>query len=54
MYIYDAITRSGLQIHLSMLSNETCYILIHDMYTHEFRMRYFTDQQTAVNFIKSL
>ena len=54
MHIYDAITRSGLHIHLSMMGNEVCYILIHDMYTHDFKMRYFTDQQTAVEFIKSL
>jgi hypothetical protein len=54
MHIYDTITRDGRLIHLSMLGNEVCYIMIHDLYTHEFKMRYFTDQQTAVKFIRSL
>ena len=54
MHIYDAITRSGMYIHLSMSGNQMCYILVHDIYTHEFKMQYFTDQQTALEFIKSL
>ncbi len=54
MHIYDAITQDGRMIHLSMLGHETCYIMIHDLYTHEFTMRYFTDQPSAVKFIRSL
>ena len=54
MQIYDAITKSGLHIHLSMMGTEVCYILIHDLYTNDFTMRYFTDQENAVKFIKSL
>ena len=54
MQIYDAITKDGLHIHLSMLHNQVCYIFVHDIYTHDFKMHYFTNQETAVRFIRSL
>ena len=53
MHTYDAITNDGLHIHLSMIHNDLCYIFVHDIYTHAFQMRYFTDQQTALQFIRS-
>ena len=54
MHTYDAITKDGLHIHLSMSLNEVCYILVHDIYTHAFEMKFFTDQQEALSFIRSL
>ena len=54
MHTYDAITNSGLHIHLSMLGNEVCYIFVHDIYTHQFEMKFFTNQQSAISFIRSL
>ena len=54
MHTYSAVTADGLLIHLSMLHSEACYILVHDIYTHRFEMKYFTDQQSAVAFIHSL
>ena len=53
MHTYSAITDSGLCIHLSMLSTEQCYIIVHDIYTHSFTMKFFTDQESAINFIHS-
>ena len=34
MHTYDAITNSGLHIHLSMSNNNTCYIFSRDIYNH--------------------
>ena len=54
MHTYDAITKDGLLIHLSMATSTQCYILVHDIYTHAITMKFFTDQQTALNFIRAL
>ena len=54
MHTYSAITDNGLCIHLSMLSQKQCYIIVHDIYTHSFTMKFFTDQDSAVSFIHSL
>ena len=54
MQTYSAITKDGLLIHLSMLHTEACYILVHDIYTHAFEMKFFTNQQQAISFIRSL
>ena len=54
MQTYSAITKDGLVIHLSMLHTEVCYILVHDIYTHAFEMKFFTNQQQALSFIRSL
>jgi len=53
MYTYDAITKTGIQIHLSMSENNTCYIFINDIYKDELRMKFFTDMQSAIEFIHS-
>ena len=34
MYTYDAITKTGIQIHLSMTKNNTCYIFVNDIYNN--------------------
>jgi hypothetical protein len=54
MQTYSAITKDGLLIHLSMLHSEACYILVHDIYTHAFEMKFFTNQQQALSYIRSL
>ncbi len=54
MHTYDAITKDGLHIHLSMCSTETCYILVHDIYTHAFEMKFFTNQESAIRFIRAI
>ena len=53
MYTYDAITKTGIQIHLSMSKNNTCYIFINDIYNNELRMKFFTDMESAIAFIHS-
>jgi hypothetical protein len=54
MQTYDAITKDGLLIHLSMVTATQCYILVHDIYTHAIMMKFFTNQQQALTFIRSL
>jgi len=53
MHTYDAITRSGLHIHLSM-SDDACYIFSRDIYNHELTMKFFTNVNDAMEFIRSL
>ena len=55
MYTYDAITPTGVQIHLSMSSNyNTCYIFVNDIYANQLTMKFFTDTNSALQFIQSL
>jgi hypothetical protein len=53
MHTYDIITESGLLIHLS-LNNGITYILVEDMYTSYFDMKFFTQFEPALEFIQSL
>jgi hypothetical protein len=54
MYTYDATTKSGLMIHLSMKENSDCYILVYDVFTQQLTMKFFTDVDSAKEFIHSL
>jgi uncharacterized Fe-S cluster-containing protein len=55
MQTYDALTRNGLLIHLSMTAeSDVCYIYVLDVYTMKFDMKFFTDMQSAREFIKTL
>ena len=54
MYTYDATTKSGLMIHLSMKENSDCYILVYDVFTQQLTMKFFTDVDSAKEFITSL
>jgi hypothetical protein len=54
MYTYDAITKTGLLIHLSMNVQEACYIFIFDIYTQQFNMKFFTNVESAKQFIKNI
>jgi hypothetical protein len=53
MYTYDAITKDGLIIHLSMSTGVSNYILVIDTYNDSINMKYFTDVETAREFIQS-
>ena len=54
MYTYDATTNSGLMIHLSMKENSDCYILVYDTFTQQVTMKFFTDVDSAKDFIQTL
>ena len=54
MYTYDAVTKTGIQIHLSMSNDNTCYIYINDIYNNTLTMKFFTDMESAIEFIHSL
>ena len=54
MHTYDALTNTGLHIHLSMLSQTQCYILVYDTYTQLVDMKFFTNQEAAIYFIRTI
>jgi hypothetical protein len=54
MYIYDAITKTGLVIHLSMSEDHTFYILIFDIDNFTLTMKFFNNIETALAFIQAL
>ena len=54
MHIYDAITATGLHIHLSMQEDESFYILVHDLDNFTLMMKFFSRVEPALDFIKSL
>jgi hypothetical protein len=54
MHIYDAITKTGLVIHLSMSDDHTFYILVFDVYTLALTMKFFNNLETALAFIHTL
>jgi hypothetical protein len=54
MHTYDAITKTGLLIHLSMSENNTGYILVHDLVELKLIMKFFTELDSALSFIHSL
>ncbi len=53
MYTYDAFTKTGIQIHLSMSKENTCYIYVNDIYNNQLTMKFFTDMESAIEFIHS-
>ena len=54
MYIYDAITKTGLLIHLSMSEEHTFYIFVFDIDNFKLTMRFFNNIETALAFIQEL
>ena len=52
MQIYDATTPDGLHIHISLSEWNTGYIFIHDVYDNRMTINFFTDMNSAINFIK--
>ena len=53
MHTYDVITNSGFVIHMC-LRNGITYILVEDMYTNFFDMKFFTNIEPALEFIRSI
>ena len=54
MHIYDAVTSSGLHIHLSMMEEESFYIMVHDLVNFTMTMKFFNSVEPARAFIQSL
>ena len=54
MHIYDAITETGLHIHLSMMEEESFYIMVHDLVNFNMTMKFFNSVEPAKAFIQSL
>ena len=54
MHIYDAVTSSGLHIHLSMMEEESFYIMVHDLVNFTMQMKFFSSVEPARAFIQSL
>ncbi len=54
MHIYDAVTQTGLHIHLSMNEEESFYILVYDIDNFMLTMRFFNRVEPALAFIQSL
>jgi hypothetical protein len=55
MQTQDFVSTSGhLQVHLSLSDYNTSYIFVNDIFNDRLIMRYFSDHETAVDWIKSL
>ncbi len=54
MHIYNAITNTGLHIHLSMMDEQSFYILVHDFENFTLTMKFFNSVEPAKAFIQSL
>lgn len=54
MHIYDAITKTGLHIHLSMMDEQSFYILVYDFENFNMTMKFFNSVEPAKAFIQSL
>lgn len=54
MHIYDAITKNGLHIHLSMMDEQSFYIMVHNLDNFTLTMKFFNNVQSATEFIQSL
>jgi hypothetical protein len=54
MSVYDAITKTGLHIHLSMMEDESFYIMVHDLENFTMTMKFFNSVEPAKQFIQSL
>jgi hypothetical protein len=54
MHIYDAITKTGLHIHLSMNDEQSFYILVYDIDNYMLTMQFFNNVELALAFIHTL
>jgi hypothetical protein len=54
MHTYDAVTKTGLQIHLSMMDEQSFYILVYDFENFTLTMKFFDRVEPAKAFIQSL
>ena len=53
MQSYDIVTDAGLHFHIS-LSKGICYIMINDLYGDDFEIRYFSNLDSALDYIHGL
>lgn len=54
MHTYAAVTKSGLYIHLSMVEEQSFYILVYDTLNYTAELRYFTNVELARNYIRAI
>ncbi len=54
MQSYDIVTEIGLHFHVSLSVEGICYIMIKDLYSDYFDIRYFTNLDDALEYIHSL
>ena len=53
MQTYDVTTPHGVHVHLSISEWNTGYIFINDIYEEHMTIKFFTDMESAIKFIKS-
>ena len=54
MQSYDILTEVGLHFHVSLSEQGICYIMIKDLYSDWFDIRYFANLDNALDYIQSL
>ena len=54
MQSYDIVTDEGLHFHVSLSKQGVCYIIVKDIFSSDFDMRYFTNLESALDYIHSL
>lgn len=54
MQSYDIVTDEGLHFHVSLSKQGICYIMVNDYFSDDFDMRYFTNLDSALDYIYSL
>ena len=53
MQSYDIVTDAGIHFHISM-SRGVCCIIVNDIFTTDFNIKYFTTLDSALDYIHSL
>ncbi len=53
MTSYKVMTDSGLDFYLSLNDSGVTYIIVHDLISNTLSMKFFTDIDVAVDFIRS-
>ena len=53
MHVYDKQMPNGLHFHVSF-NNGACYIIVKDIYSEDFEMKYFRNLDEALDFINLL
>jgi hypothetical protein len=54
MQSYDIVTEAGLHFHVSLSTQGVCYIIVKDIFSNDFEMLYFTNLESALDYIHSL
>jgi hypothetical protein len=53
MQSYDIVTEVGLHFHVCLSTQGICYIMVNDYFSNDFDMRYFTNLDSALDYIHS-